>query len=438
MNVHLLGPLLLLALIPSSAFAQDAPPSSAKPPAQPPLAQSLVPPPFPPPVVEENGPATSIVIEPADTKPSTKSEEEPASVRSLWRYGDGGEYLLWYIKNSRVPALVVGTPGGAVTGTNGGTASVPNLPGGRVLFGDTNVDMEDRSGGLFTLSVPLNNEKTIGFHATYFFLGSRGVNFLGGGNGGPDSPVVARPYIDALTGAETLRTVAAPGVADGAIHVSMTSRLQGVEANGVGNVLGGEHFQIDLLAGFRFLQLAEGLEVLENERYLAGAGELAGTTFGAEDRISANTRFYGGQIGSRLEFRRDGAFMNFTGKIAFGDSVEVVRFTGTSITTGPSGTTITPNGVLLSPRSNAGRYSHESFALLPEFDLRVGYDLSEQARFFVGYSLIYLSEAVRPGDQIDGTVNTAPASGGPARPSALLRTTDFWAQGLTLGFEYSY
>jgi hypothetical protein len=27
---------------------------------------------------------------------------------------------------------------------------------------------------------------------------------------------------------------------------------------------------------------------------------------------------------------------------------------------------------------------------------------------------------------------------GAARPAPLLRTTDFWAQGLTLGFEYSY
>ncbi|HEX5269998.1 MAG TPA: BBP7 family outer membrane beta-barrel protein, partial [Gemmataceae bacterium] len=415
MNVRRLGPWLLFALLTGSAPAQDAPPL----------------PPAPVPVPAESPlPPTSIVIEPAGPEPSPKTNEELPAVKALWRYGDGGEYLLWYIKNSRVPALVVGTPGGAVTGGNGGASPVHGLPDGRVLFGDTGVDMEDRSGGLFTLSMPLNEEKTIGFHGTYFFLGTRSVSFVGGGDGGPDSPTVGRPYVDALTGAGALRTVAAPGVADGVIHVALTSRLQGVEANGVGNVVGGEHYQIDLLSGFRFLQLAEGLEVLEKEQYLAGAGPLlAGTTFAGEDRISANTRFYGGQVGTRLEFRRAGAFMNFTGKLGFGDSVEVVRFSGTSITSGPDGRTVVGTGNLFSTRGNVGRYTHESFALLPELDLRVGYEMNEQARFFVGYTLLYLSDVVRPGDQIDGTLGTPP--GGASRPLPLVRATDFWAQGLT-------
>jgi len=431
MNVRLLGPLLCLALVPAPSLAQSAPPAPAKPPAQPPVAEAPAPPvPLPPPG-QDVGPETNTVIPPPEPEKPAKGTDEAASVKSLWRYGDGGEYLLWYIKSSRVPPLVVGNSGG------GGLTSP------RVLFGDGTVDMEDRSGGRFTLSTPLNSEQTFGFHGSYFFLGSREVNFLSGGNGGPDSPVVGRPYVDAATGAESLRLVAAPGIAAGFVRAALTSRLQGVEANGVANALGGEHYQIDLLTGFRFLQLAEGLAVLEGENYLAGAGGLAGTTFAAEDRISTNTRFYGGQVGTRLEFRRAGAFMNVTGKVAFGDSVEVVRYSGTSISGGPAGTVVTPTGDLFSLRSNVGRYAHESFALLPEVGLRVGFDLSDQARFFVGYSLVYLSDAVRPGDQIDRTVNTALLPGaapgaGPNRPGALVRSTDFWAQGLILGFEYSY
>jgi hypothetical protein len=437
MNIRLLGP-LLLALIAAPAVAQTAAPATAKPAAQPPVAE---PPAALPPPIKDTDSVTTVITEPKDLDERTKDKDEPASVKSLWRYGDGEEYLLWYIKNSRVPPLVLGTGGGAVAGGNSGPPAVPGLTGPRVLMGGTTVDMEDHSGALFTLSLPLNSERTIGFHATYFFLGSREVSFLGGGNGGPDSPTVTRPYVDAVTGADAVRVVAAPGYADGVVHVALTSRLQGVEANGVGNVFGGEYFQIDLLTGFRFVQLAEGLAVHENERYLAGAGDLAGTQFLCEDRISTNTRFYGGQVGTRLEFHRAGAFMNVSGKIAFGDCVEVVKYTGTSIMGGPTGVTIVPTGDLFSTRSNAGRYTHETFALLPQLDLRVGYALGDQARFFVGYSLLYLGEAVRPADQIDPVVNTGLAmgtAGGPARPAPLLRTTDFWAQGLTLGFEYSY
>src|SRR5258708_2022552 len=98
MNVRPLGASLLFALIAFPVIAQDAPP------AHPPPVAVQAPPPFPPPVVDEPGPKTSIVIEPADTRPPSKGSEEPAAVKSLWRYGDGGEYLLWYIKNSRVPS----------------------------------------------------------------------------------------------------------------------------------------------------------------------------------------------------------------------------------------------------------------------------------------------------------------------------------------------
>jgi hypothetical protein len=438
MTVRLLGSLLLLMLVLGSSFAQNATSSTAKPPAEPPINETPSPSPSQlPPVPAETSPGPKINGEVKDPDKSMRDPEEPAAVKSLWRYGDGGEYLLWYIKSSRVPPLVVGNSAGA--------AGLPGLPSSRVLFGDTTVDMEDRSGGRFTLALPLNSEKTIGFHGTYFFLGSRDVTFFDGGHGDPNSPTIGRPYIDATTGAEAIRTIAAPKVANGWVHVALTSRLQGVEANGVGNVCGSDHFQIDLLTGFRFFQLAEGLVVHEHEAYLAGAGDLAGTTFSGEDRISTNTRFYGGQVGTRVEFRRAGVFMNFTGKVALGDSVQVVRYSGTSITGGPTGTTVTPTGDLFSLRSNIGRYSHESFALLPELGVRVGYDLSEQARFFVGYSLLYLSEAVRPGDQIDRSVNTALVPGalpgvgsGPNRPGPLVHLTDFWVQGLTIGFEYSY
>jgi hypothetical protein len=50
------------------------------------------------------------------------------------------------------------------------------------------------AGGRFTLALPLNSEKTIGFHGTYFFLGSRDVTFLDGGHGDPNSPTIGRPY----------------------------------------------------------------------------------------------------------------------------------------------------------------------------------------------------------------------------------------------------
>ena len=49
---------------------------------------------------------------------------------------------------------------------------------------------------------------------------------------------------------------------------------------------------------------------------------------------------------------------------------------------------------------------------------------------------------MRPGEQIDRTVNTnqlPPAvGGGPARPMFQNNATDFWAQGVNFGVEFKY
>jgi hypothetical protein len=94
--------------------------------------------------------------------------------------------------------------------------------------------------------------------------------------------------------------------------------------------------------------------------------------------------------------------------------------------------------------TNSGRVTREAFAVVPEVIARFGWSLGEHTRFFVGYNFLELSDAVRPGDQIDRTINTSavpfqprftPPAGGPERPLLALRSSDVWLQGLILGFE---
>jgi hypothetical protein len=84
--------------------------------------------------------------------------------------------------------------------------------------------------------------------------------------------------------------------------------------------------------------------------------------------------------------------------------------------------------------------------VLPEGTFKFGFRLGDAARIYVGYSVIYLSDAVRPGDQIDRTLHASqiPLSSGDApvygsdRPSRLFNRSDFWTQGLTIGLETRY
>ena len=85
------------------------------------------------------------------------------------------------------------------------------------------------------------------------------------------------------------------------------------------------------------------------------------------------------------------------------------------------------------------------FAVVPEATLKFGLK-GERSRFFVGYNFLLLSDAVRPGDQIDRTVNPTQVpvlnpggmTYGPDRPQTIFERRDFWVQGLMIGFEQRF
>ena len=107
------------------------------------------------------------------------------------------------------------------------------------------------------------------------------------------------------------------------------------------------------------------------------------------------------------------------------------------------------NGGLLALNSNIGDRSRDVFSVVPEVGLTVGYQLTDHLKTFVGYNFLYWSNVIRPGDQIDTTidVNRVPRfvppgitvpDAGQIRPAVLFKETDFWAHGITAGFEYRW
>jgi Putative beta barrel porin-7 (BBP7) len=75
--------------------------------------------------------------------------------------------------------------------------------------------------------------------------------------------------------------------------------------------------------------------------------------------------------------------------------------------------------------------------------LKLGYGLTPKVRFTVGYDLIYWSRAVRPGGQIDTSINLtqllppAQQTGAPG-PLFAFRESDLWIQGLSVGGELRF
>jgi hypothetical protein len=313
-----------------------------------------------------------------------------------------------------------------------------------VLFGG-GIDNDVRSGGRFRAGYWLDDEQTCGIEGGYFFLSSRSVNFAAG-SADAGSLVISRPFFNVITGMEDSELVSVPGVLNGTVAVNLSSRLQGAELNGICNVCCGCRGRVDLLAGFRYLELDEGLGITENLAVNPSVPITGGTGFVVHDQFSTTNRFYGGQVGARAELWSGNLFVNVRGMIALGATDEVIDVAGSTVIAPPGRAPTVGNGGLLAQPTNSGHFTGSHFAVVPEVGVNVGYQLTEHLRAFVGYSFLYCSNVVRPGDQIDRGVNptqlplttATPLFTGTARPAPVLRDTDFWAQGVNFGMEFRY
>jgi hypothetical protein len=358
---------------------------------------------------------------------------ESAEARS-WSFWIQAEYLLWYTRNTQVPPLV----------TRGQT-TVPrpgalDQAGTKFLYGGP-IDFQDRNGARFMAGVCFGPEGVFGIEAGYFFLSARSVGtFLTS----PGDPVLARPFFDVVNNREDSSLVSYPGVAHGAIDIQSTSFLHSAEANASAVIWHCDKNRITLLGGFRYLNLNEDLSISENVVGDAGALLFAGTNILVSDRFSTDNNFYGAQLGIRSEFHLWKLDVGIFGKVALGDSHEVSTVEGRTV----ANTAIPINAPagLLALSSNSGTFTRDTFAVVPEFGVTVGLHVTERLMAYVGYTFVYWSDVARPADQVDRNLNpnliptslTFGVPGGPARPSPGLRSTDFYAHGLTLGLTFRY
>jgi hypothetical protein len=327
-----------------------------------------------------------------------------------------GEYLLWDLKGDRLPALV--TTGPAASG------GIPGQQGVETLFGGSRLDLDAFSGGRFTVGMWWESSYTCGFEGDYFFLGQRSGKFTAVSSG---NPLLARPFLNVLTGKPDAVLIASPGVASGAIFVSAPTELQGAEATFVYNVGRGPHFSADLLASFCYLELGGDLN-------LVTSSAADGTQTTTLDQFTVHNHFYGGQLGGRLEYRWKSLRVMLTEKIALGARTADIDIEGsTSQITGGT-VTKTASGLLAQP-SNSGQHSDDTFAVVTETGIQAGWQMTDNVQLFAGYSFLYVSSVVRPGEIVDLGVNLNP---GGARPAFVHRETNFWAHGLNAGLEVRY
>ena len=448
MRKRLLDCLAALAVGGSTALAQG-PAGPGLPPAPVPAA---------PAAAADGAPAGPVVPLADDDRlwlsshPSPVPAEDPSPLAGrLWFSTD---YLLWWFKRSPLPVPLVTT-------TSDLTSQPPAAllqPATSTVLGDQNLGTGAHSGGRFGAGLWIDGRGTIGIEGNYFFLANRTVIQAVSSTGDVNSQVLAVPFFDADAGAESSFLLAFPGAQAGAASVVLTNRLQGAELNGVVAALAGPNLRFEVLAGFRFLDFHENLTFTTTSTGIEPPdGGNNGLILNTTDQFDADNRFYGWQVGARGEYLLGNLVLGAWAKFALGDMSQTMiinGFTETNFFNAPPGGPFTgvPTGIIsgqgtFAQPSNVGRANRHELVVVPEVGARVGYQFASWARAFVGYQFLYVSNVVRPGDQIDRNINVSQTvqnavAGNPSAPGSLpavnLTGSSFWAQGLSLGVEFRF
>ncbi|HVU89707.1 MAG TPA: BBP7 family outer membrane beta-barrel protein [Pirellulales bacterium] len=360
------------------------------------------------------------------------------------------DFLGFWAKHDSLPALVTTSP----IGTPQAEAGVLGQPGTSVLFGNQNVLGGFRPGGRVMGGIWLDNEQTFALEGNYWTLATASVNYSAASvfTGGSTGQILARPFFDSnpLVNAQSALLVAYPNAViagvpfniNGSVSVNETSNIQSAGAGGrwgLGQYTSPGRFFI--VGGYRFFQLNESLSIIS--RSSEGPPPFpARPNITVFDYFSTSNNFNGGDIGLAGEYRSPRRFwFGGEGRLAMGNMQETLKIDGVTTAAASGFTATLPNGLLAQP-SNIGSFTQNHFALIPSVDLKVGYHLTPGFRLTVGYNFTYITRVIRPGAQVDTTVNTSQIAGlplvGPANPSVLFNQGSLWLQGVTAGFDLAF
>ena len=346
------------------------------------------------------------------------------------------EYLLWWMRSSGAPPLLTTSPARS--------DGIIGQPGTSTIFGGGPVGPTGRSGARFNAGWWFSECQNWGLDGSFFFLAPTRSEFAASSAA---YPVIARPFFAANLGREFSELVSSPGFLTGTALVQTRSNFWGADLNLRKHLCGGCTWRLDGLAGFRFLNLDESLQITESFTGVPGNPVTGGLVGVVTDRFRTSNQFYGGQLGLLTQFQWNRWSLNLATKVALGETHQSIQIDGAQSIANPGMLpTLTPGGLLALP-TNSGNFTRDRFAVVPEVSLNLGYDLTPHMRLFVGYNFLYWSSVVRPGDQINrnlditqiphfgvGGVQPVPF----ATPTNPFHATDLWVQGINFGIRFTW
>ncbi|MEQ8847291.1 BBP7 family outer membrane beta-barrel protein [Botrimarina sp.] len=379
------------------------------------------------------------------TAPVAVANACDASCRCGPQWNATVDYLHWWVDDAPTPTLLTTSPVGTPQPTAGVLGQSTTSP----LYGGAASDTPSGSGVRFDLERRLSGGVSLG--GEFFWLGADdGLRASSDGDPGlmrpffntdpsvlaPDAELIA--FDDPDTG-DVLDGAAAIDARLDAWSAALACRwnlLDHCSPRHAGRLTGS--------IGYRYFRLDESLDVATRSVVTATGGLVAqGTTFDVRDSLDATNDFHGLELGVASQERYGPWSLRVIGKLAIGGVRNETRLAGSTVTTVPSVAPFAESGGLLAQPTNSGSASDNRFALLPELRLDLSRRLGPSTQVRVGYTLLYLTDAVRAGALVDPAVDgrfldPGPAPGDADSPARRVSDSTVWLQGINVGLVRLY
>lgn len=378
---------------------------------------------------------------------------EPSSIGEYGqhppRWSDGywveAEFLLWWRKDRRFPPPVTRADP-AFPGPVPGTANALNLAEGTVVFGGAPIEEHAQPGGRMDFGLWLDEYRNFGIGGRFVAVGDSPVSFAGASNGIDIG--IGRPYYDPNFTSGTSDVAIEVAGGGNAARTNASSGWINVDSDS--EVMAGDLYyrllmhqngrmRTDFVFGYQFGRIFE--DVIINSFSQRGPVPPGLPSIALGDVFAATNEFHGGHFGLQSEYRYGSWGLEVLAKFAFGSMRETVLVNGSSAVDTGGGPTPGASG-LLAQRTNIGEHVQHEFAFMEDIGVKVAYYPFERLKISAGYSLMYWSSAVRPGDHIDfgvdGRLLLNPDDPVPVRPAFAFRPVGFYLHGVNLGMEYRF
>ena len=303
----------------------------------------------------------------------------------------------------------------------------------RSLFGGREVVAGGSAGIRYEVGLWMDESESRGFLVRFLDSGEKDVNLQ---TDGTRQAVIARNFLDVGPPREqSVVSIAYPNQTSGSISANLSTNTRAGDLL-LRQVLCQDHLvRCDWLMGYQTARLSESLDIVTNTTNLSAPNPI----LDQEDHFRIRSQFHGATFGVGGEAREGNWFFGGLFKLGLGNMERRIDISGLSRTTVGADVS-TQNQGLLARQTNIGTYRRETFVMVPELGLHVGYRLTHQLDLTLGYSMLRLPKVGRVSDTLDRELasNVSNPLVGEVRPIFTMPESNFTLHSLNLGLQWAY